>query len=57
MILHKKKILLIATGVITLVVLTGILALLLNIDAFVMKYERSLCRSLWLVKGGPWMSR
>ena len=34
MILHKKKVLIIITGVIALVVLAGILALLLNIKAF-----------------------
>jgi hypothetical protein len=34
MALHKKKVLFITTGVITLVVFVGLLALLLNIKAF-----------------------
>ena len=38
--LHKKKVLFITTGVITLVVFAGILALLLNIKAFKPQIEK-----------------
>jgi len=40
MALHKKKILFITTGVITFVVIVGILALLLNIKAFKPQIEK-----------------
>jgi hypothetical protein len=40
MILHKKKVLLVTTGVIALVVLAGILALLLNIKTFKPQIEK-----------------
>jgi uncharacterized protein involved in outer membrane biogenesis len=46
MILHKKKILFITTGVITLVVLAGILALLLNIKAFTPQIEAAASAAL-----------
>jgi len=40
MALHKKKILFITTGVITLAVIVGILALLLNIQSFKPQIEK-----------------
>jgi uncharacterized protein involved in outer membrane biogenesis len=46
MILHKKKVLLIITGVITLVVLAGILALLLNLKAFTPQIEAAASTAL-----------
>ena len=46
MILHKKKVLFITTGVITLVVLAGILALLLNIKAFKPQIEAAASTAL-----------
>jgi AsmA protein len=46
MILHNKKILLIITGVIALVVLAGILALLLNIKAFTPQIEAAASTAL-----------
>jgi len=46
MILHKKKVLFITTGVITLVVLAGILALLLNISAFKPQIEAAASTAL-----------
>jgi len=46
MILHNKKILLIITGVIALVVLAGILALLLNIKAFTPQIEEAASTAL-----------
>ena len=46
MILHKKKVLLITTGVITLVVLAGILALLLNIKTFKPQIEAAASTAL-----------
>jgi uncharacterized protein involved in outer membrane biogenesis len=46
MILHKKKVLFITTGVIALVVLAGILALLLNIKAFTPQIEAAASTAL-----------
>ena len=46
MALHKKKVLFITTGVITLVVLAGILALLLNIKAFKPQVEAAASAAL-----------
>jgi AsmA protein len=46
MILPKKKILFITAGVITLVVLAGILALLLNISAFAPQIEAAATTAL-----------
>jgi len=46
MILHKKKVLFITTGVITLAILAGILALLLNIDAFTPQIEAAASTAL-----------
>ncbi len=46
MTLHKKKVLFITTGVITLVVLAGILALLLNISAFAPQIEAAASTAL-----------
>jgi uncharacterized protein involved in outer membrane biogenesis len=46
MILHKKKVLLIITGVITLVVLAGILALLLNLKTFTPQIEAAASTAL-----------
>ena len=40
MVIHKKKVLYITTGVITLVVFVGILALMLNIKGFTPKIEK-----------------
>jgi uncharacterized protein involved in outer membrane biogenesis len=54
MILRKKKVMLIITGVIELVVLAGILALLLNINAFTPQIEAAASAALGLdvrVKG------
>jgi uncharacterized protein involved in outer membrane biogenesis len=55
MTLHKKKVLFITTGVITLVVLAGILALLLNIKAFKPQIEAAASTALGMdvrIKGG-----
>ena len=46
MTLHKKKVLFIITGVITLVVLAGILALLLNMKAFTPQIEAAASTAL-----------